>query len=89
MAESSWKPTEEAVASMRPALFYLSHRMDPIAIDTNSGWATDEYVEWPPIAQTRVPTEYAHECRRVLWTNLMEFEAIPEGAPQWNFEARD
>eukprot|EP00971_Amphidinium_carterae_P205134 4071007-Amphidinium_carterae.1 len=89
MPASPWKPTEEAVAGMQPALYYLSHRMDPIAIDVNSGWATNVDVEWPPVSQTRIPTEYALECRRVLWENLKEFEAIPDGAPQWNFEAQD
>eukprot|EP00971_Amphidinium_carterae_P154971 3073115-Amphidinium_carterae.2 len=89
MAKSAWQPTDEAVAWMRPSFFYLSHRMDPIPISADSGWATDEYVEWPPLAETRLSTEYAHEIRKILETNLKEFEALPKGEPQWIFEAQD
>eukprot|EP00971_Amphidinium_carterae_P162821 3228072-Amphidinium_carterae.1 len=89
MAGSVWKPTEQAVAGMRPSFYYLSHRMDPIPIDADSGWATNVDVEWPPVAQTRLPTEYALEVRQILEANLRDFEAIPDGEPQWNFEAQD
>eukprot|EP00971_Amphidinium_carterae_P268650 5329594-Amphidinium_carterae.1 len=74
MAGSAWKPTEKAVAWMRPSFFYLATNVD---------------VEWPPVAETRLSTAYAHEVRMVLEANLKEFEAIPNGEPQWIFEAQD
>eukprot|EP00971_Amphidinium_carterae_P073305 1449408-Amphidinium_carterae.1 len=89
MAESAWKPTDEAVAGMRPSFFYLSHRMEPIRIDADSGWATNVDVEWPPVAHPKLTTGYALEVRKILEASLRDFEAIPDGEPQWIFEAQD
>eukprot|EP00971_Amphidinium_carterae_P130098 2577060-Amphidinium_carterae.2 len=89
MAQTTWRPTEEAVARMRPLFYYLSHRMGPIPISEDSRWATDSNVEWPQVRTTRLTTQYAHEVRKILETYLKAFEEIPDGSPQWIFEAQD
>eukprot|EP00971_Amphidinium_carterae_P174882 3466370-Amphidinium_carterae.1 len=89
MAGSAWKPTEESVAGMRPTFYYLSHRMEPIPLASTTGWATDANVEWPPLGEPKLHAAYALEVRKILVVGLNEFEAIPDGEPQWNFEAQD
>eukprot|EP00971_Amphidinium_carterae_P063990 1266849-Amphidinium_carterae.1 len=89
MAASAWKPTEEAVAGMRPTFYFLSHRMEPIKLASQTGWATDVDVEWPPMGNPKLTTAYALEVRKILLAGLNDFEAIPDGEPQFNFEAQD
>eukprot|EP00971_Amphidinium_carterae_P265352 5263951-Amphidinium_carterae.1 len=89
MAASAWKPTEAAVAGMRPSFFYLSHRMETIQLAATSGWATDANVEWPRMSEQSLTSAYALEVRKILLAGLNDFEALPDGEPQWNFEAQD
>eukprot|EP00971_Amphidinium_carterae_P004318 86190-Amphidinium_carterae.1 len=63
--------------------------MDTIPLAARSGWATNANVEWPPMAQQQLSTEYALEVLKILLAGLNEFEAIPDGEPQWLFEAQD